>query len=67
VIEKVSPIKRPCQEKTLLHGKNIIFFLQGTHFAPGKSLFYPFPCALIFNCFRVAVFFNFSPIYQNEK
>jgi hypothetical protein len=37
-----SPIKRPCQEKTLLHGKKVIFFLQGTHSAPGKTLFYPF-------------------------
>ncbi len=39
----VSPIKRHCQEKTPLHGKNIIFFLQDTLSTPGKSLFYLVP------------------------
>jgi len=53
----VSPIKRPCQEKTLIHGKNIIFFLGHTRHS--RQVFVlPFSSALIFNCFRVAALFD---------
>jgi hypothetical protein len=55
---KGSPIKRPCQEEILPHGKKIMSFLQGRTIASSEADVLSFSCSLIFFCFRVAAFLN---------